>query len=132
VGDAIELPAEATSVRAARRYCRARLETLDAGELADPVVLLVSELVTNVVQHARTPCSVSVRSVGAGPGRAVRVEILDADPRLPAEREVDVDAGSGRGLLLVRKLSSRHGWERRGGGKLVWFEVDLAGGARSA
>lgn len=89
----------------------------------DTVVLLVSELVANVVLHARTPCELSYTSAD---GR-LRVEARDGSNAMPDHASsVDVLAMSGRGLMLIDTLSSSHGAEALpGGGKLVWFELDV-------
>jgi anti-sigma regulatory factor (Ser/Thr protein kinase) len=86
-------------------------------------VLLVSELVTNAVRHAGSPLTVAV-SIGRA---AVRVEVRDRSPRLPALREQHkAEDEWGRGLVLVDALANRWGAERLPSGKRVWFELDLA------
>lgn len=82
------------------------------------VSLLVSELVTNVVLHARTPCEVVMRGTDV-----LRIEVIDHDPRPPIRKDHDPEAASGRGLLLLAGMSSRHGSDRDANGKRVWFEV---------
>lgn len=86
----------------------------------EDVLLLVSELVTNSVLHARTETSVSatVRS-----GR-VSVAIGDGDPRhAPVLADRGLGATSGRGLLLVDALASAWGVEVAEHTKVVWFEA---------
>lgn len=122
---AISLPAEATSVRRARAF---------VGELAasvlpdpDPAVLLTSELVGNVVRHARTVVTVSV-----SPGPPFRVEVHDGVAATDAFRQLIArkppsttdTASSGRGLVLVHDLAVRLGLDDDpDGGKVVWFEL---------
>jgi anti-sigma regulatory factor (Ser/Thr protein kinase) len=86
----------------------------------DVLVLLTSEVVTNAVLHARTEAQLTV-VVSAG---AVRVEVIDGEPREPVPRRAAIDDTSGRGMQLIDALSSRWGVEPHGVGKLVWFEVD--------
>ncbi len=50
--DPLELPPTLETAAAARRYVRRALLDWRLDELLDPVLLLTSELVTNVVQHA--------------------------------------------------------------------------------
>lgn len=119
----LELPPVSSSVARARRFCRALLADWGASDLEETVSLLVSELVTNVVLHARTPCEVLV-----WPSDALRVEVLDHDPRPPVRKDHDPEAASGRGLLLLAGLSSRHGADHDETGKRIWFEVDWPAG----
>lgn len=84
------------------------------------VALLVSELATNAVLHARSDFSVRlvVRS-----GR-IRVEVADHNSRLPTYAAVSPDAYSGRGLMLVQYLADDWGVDSHGSeGKTIWFEV---------
>ena len=97
------------------------LKRVGAPELGDTMALLVSELVSNVVLHAHTPCSLCITE---GHGR-IRVEVQDGSDRLPGARgPADPLAQSGRGMLLVDGLSAAHGVEPEPkGGKRVWFEL---------
>src|SRR5206468_2951238 len=81
--------------------------------------LLVSELVTNAVLHARTDLTVAVERRGEN----VRVSVSDGSARQPRLRHHSVEAGTGRGLLLVERMARRWGVEPAGTGKVVWFEV---------
>ena len=83
------------------------------------LLLLTSEVVTNAVVHAGT--AINVRAVVAADH--VRVEVGDAEARVPVPRARSVEATSGRGLLLVEALSRSWGTERRADGKVVWFEL---------
>ncbi len=58
----------------------------------------------------------------------VRVEVADASDRAPARRQAAGDDTGGRGLELVDGLADRWGWQREGGGKHIWCEVDRADG----
>ncbi|MFE5486686.1 ATP-binding protein [Streptomyces sp. NPDC056527] len=84
-----------------------------AADIADALLLAVSELVGNVVQHAAETGRMRVGvSCGAG---WLRLEVADgavAPPRLPdPDVEVDQDAEGGRGLLLVQLLVAEAGGE---------------------
>lgn len=120
MGDSIQLDAAPVSVGRARRFASATLREWGVGpDVIDTCTLLVSELATNAVLHARTPFTVRItRSV------RVRVEVRDDDPRLPHPLDYAADATSGRGLHLVASLSVAAGAENRDGGKTVWFELD--------
>ncbi|MET8682620.1 ATP-binding protein [Streptomyces sp. NPDC004732] len=70
---------------------------------ASSVELVVSELVTNVVRHARgTLCSLRLQARRD----VITVAVSDADPRLPQAREPDLagDAG-GFGWPMVQHLA---------------------------
>lgn len=117
----IELSPTPDSVARARRWSIDVLGDLDVPELGDTLALLVSELVSNVVLHARTDCSLSIEDIDD----RVRVEVRDGSDRLPGlTARIDPLAQSGRGMLLVDGLSDGHGVEPLpGGGKLIWFEL---------
>ena len=116
--DRIPLPPVADSVSSARRWLRDRLSGWppDASEAA---VLALSELVTNVVLHARTAMEVVFE---AWEGR-MRVEVLDHSLALPVPKAYGPDASTGRGLRLVEALSDSWGVREAPGGKSVWFEM---------
>jgi two-component sensor histidine kinase len=86
---------------------------------ADAPVLMVDELATNAITHARTAFWVSARPQANG----LRVEVGDGNPRLPALAEVGPEAESGRGLSIVAALARRWGAEPCQAGKTGWFEV---------
>jgi anti-sigma regulatory factor (Ser/Thr protein kinase) len=128
--ESITLAPEPGSIGIARRFVESQIS---ARAVESPVaVLLTSELVTNVVRHARTRLTLVVTFESS-----LRVEVHDGVAATEAFREiiaqppVDVPASSlgGRGLGLVRALSSRFGLDDEPGrwdGKVVWFELDPA------
>jgi len=108
----------------ARRFVRSVLEGwgLDSGDLP----LLVSELATNAVLHARSDFEVTVIKL---PTR-LRVEVFDQNTRLPSFAVAPPDAYSGRGLQLLQGLAGAWGVESHpDSGKTIWFEVPLPGKA---
>lgn len=121
--ESIELSPTAASVALARRWSTEVLDRVGAAALADTMALLVSELVSNVVLHARTPCSISISQTTD----RIRVEVQDGSDRLPGLRERnDPLAQSGRGMLLIDGLSAAHGVDPQPrGGKRVWFELEV-------
>src|SRR5277367_682374 len=94
-------PAATSSVGQARRFVLAQLPGASDGE-ADALVLMLSELATNAVQHAATEFEVGVRV--APDGHLVRVEVTDAAPSFPTPQEEIADAPHGRGLQIVQTL----------------------------
>jgi hypothetical protein len=117
-------PATARSVNRARHEVEAALHRWGLGELADTAALVLSELMTNAVQHGR----VGGRMVGTQAVRiadGVRIEVHDARDTRPRVRAARADDEHGRGLALV-DIVTGHRWgvlDREGQGKLVWAEV---------
>lgn len=125
--DRIELAPVPENVAAARRWSAERAVDAGQGHLVDIVSLLVSELVTNVVLHARTPFELSFRCRD----HRLRVEVRDRSDRSPS-RSIQSEplAVSGRGMTMVSALSDACGSEQLpGGGKVVWFELGASLGA---
>lgn len=118
----VVLPADGAAARAGRRHldavCRASQTTPGVVDVAR---VLVSELVTNAVVHARSSPRLSV---GAGVSGALHVEVGDDDSHRPVVQVEDEDALGGRGLRLLESLASRWGVRADPPGKVVWFELD--------
>lgn len=123
----LHLPPEASAPVEARSWLRGHLGGWPDAVL-DDAQLLVSELVTNAVLHARTPLVVRVRRGG---GR-LRVEVADGDPAVPVAKHFSTDATTGRGMQLLSTLSAAWGVERDGAGKRVWFELEVGAGVEAA
>lgn len=120
---AVEFAPEPRSVTRARRWA---LEAAAAWEIPESVndrlALVVSELVSNAVTHARSTFRVNLRRRGA----TIRGEVLDADPRPPIELNPAPRATAGRGLMIVRHMTDRAGVDDTLSGKAVWFEIDVS------
>ncbi|WP_367325893.1 ATP-binding protein [Streptomyces sp. HUAS ZL42] len=105
----------------ARRLIRDQLTRWGLDEQADTAELLVTELVTNALTHARGPIRLSLsRSLLKG---ALRCGINDASPLPPRLRHTRYDEEHGRGLHLVDELATRWGSRHLADGKTVWFEL---------
>lgn len=115
-----EFAAEPSSVRDVRRLVRDVLERWEHAS-CDTAELLVSELATNAVIHARSRYTVSVRRLS---GDGIRVEVADASPATPVRRHYSETSGTGRGLGLVEDLAASWGIDRTPAGKRVWFVLD--------
>ena len=103
---------------------RHRLEAVLVGwgvgrDTVDDVLMVVSELVSNVVDHARTAFRVSVDVRGS----LVHVAVHDRSPEQPQLRPFSVNAHRGRGLQLVAALSVRWGCDTSPDGKTVWADL---------
>lgn len=118
----LELPPTTDSVPLARRFARTALR--ESGIDVDTVLLLVSEVVTNAVLHARS----DIRLVIEDRDERVRVEVHDASPVPPRMHHFQLASGTGRGLRMLDRLSADWGVVpvARGTGKVVWFEVGQA------
>ena len=123
--DSLTLPADPGSVARARAFVLEKavghVEDLEAA------VLMVSELVTNVVRHARTEVTLRVET-----GPPLRVEVHDGVAASDAFRALvtehpplkEVSGVEGRGIGLVHRLATRIGLDDDpDGGKVVWFEL---------
>jgi anti-sigma regulatory factor (Ser/Thr protein kinase) len=84
--------------------------------------LLVSELVTNAVQHTHPGPEGDIGLLVIVHDENVHVEVSDAGgSSRPAERPLGGDGGYG--LRLVHDLSTSWGVRRTAGGQSVWFEL---------
>jgi anti-sigma regulatory factor (Ser/Thr protein kinase) len=112
------LPPRLESVTEARREVTALVEAWDRPELADSVALLVTELASNAVLHARSEFRVVTTL-----NHCVRLEVHDRSRVRPVIRRSDDGlAGTGRGLQLVERLSDAWGVELDHG-KVVWCRI---------
>jgi anti-sigma regulatory factor (Ser/Thr protein kinase) len=106
---------------------------LDSWEIDDEGVtsLLVSELVTNALKHARAT-SILTLAVAGG---MIEVGVTDGGSSrfvIPSQRDVTargstpVISESGRGLMIVAALSDTWGVTPAGRGKQVWLRRPIA------
>ncbi|MET8680077.1 ATP-binding protein [Streptomyces sp. NPDC004647] len=127
----LEVRPDPAEVGRARRWARSRLAGAGIGTdepLAETLILLISELVTNAVVHTGCPAVLRMWLPGIGAPRAaagtVRVEVADSSGRAPRPRHAQGDDTGGRGLELVDGLADRWGWDAEGAGKSIWCEID--------
>jgi anti-sigma regulatory factor (Ser/Thr protein kinase) len=106
--------------KAARSYIRevVRARGISADRLHD-LDLLVSELVTNAVLHARTDVVVAV----SADDENVSVEVRDFAPGTPTPREPAAADLGGWGLHLVHNVARSWGVVQTDPGKVVWFRL---------
>ncbi|MGX1369282.1 anti-sigma regulatory factor (Ser/Thr protein kinase) [Streptomyces canus] len=124
----LEIRPDPAEVGRARRWARSRLagSGIEVDEpVAETLILLVSELVTNAVVHTGRPAVLRLHLPGTdGETATVRLEVADRSGRAPVPRCADGDATGGRGLALVDGLADRWGWSPEGVGKSIWCELD--------
>ncbi|MGW5925214.1 ATP-binding protein [Streptomyces anulatus] len=117
------LPRVAASVHSARRLVRLALDVWGLTEVQVDAELVVSELLTNAVLHARRGDSVRVTATRLGEGR-VRIAVVDLSKEQPSPRDAGGDQESGRGLDIVATLSGgQWGVDPLPWGKRVWATV---------
>lgn len=117
--DCLDLESDPELVVAARAFVRSRLESWEAADLIWDAEMVASELVTNAVLHARTQIRLRV----ALDSTTVRIEVFDANPRLPTVMPCSAEATSGRGLAMVTTLASSWGIEQQPDGKVIWAQL---------
>ncbi len=119
----LELPGAPASVRSARQLVSGALRDWGLEHLEEPAVLLVSELVTNAVLHARTHLAVEVEHTET----VVRVRVRDGSRRRPRLRRHEVSAATGRGLRMLSAMACRWGCDDAAEpyAKAVWFELPV-------
>lgn len=113
----LELPRDERAPAAARRAIAELRSDYDPDTLAD-ARLLISELVTNSVQHGEGD-TVRVHVVGDTPG-ILRCEVIDGGGGFVPRGRGGRDIG-GWGLDLVEQIALR--WGVREGSTSVWFEL---------
>ncbi|MFD3970331.1 ATP-binding protein [Streptomyces cyaneofuscatus] len=125
----VDFPHEPRSAGRARQIARERLaawEVPHTGGLVDRVVLTISELMSNAIQHGasgvdgRPEIAFSIRFL---PGVAIGVRVEDRSSAMPVLREHrSAEAVDGRGMQLVAFESTCWTAEQlgEGRGKAVW------------
>jgi len=116
---AITLSPTLEAARAARRFAKKTTADWGLDELTDSVLQIVSELVTNAVEHAGTPMELRMRR---RPG-SLLLEVADGDGRLARPTPTDKTDERHRGLMIVQTLSERWGVRPTGNGKVVWAQI---------
>ncbi|MDX8146908.1 ATP-binding protein [Lentzea sp. BCCO 10_0061] len=116
----LELDRDATDLGRIRRWTEAALPGVHQDELVD-VLLVVTELVSNVYDHARFPARLRLRK-SAEPC-TVTIAVEDASPSKPVLQPVSPDSVRSRGLVIVNQLAKQWGVVQRRVGKSVWALV---------
>jgi len=133
-GDLVEVVValDARAPGAARSFVVECLERRVVASALDSAQLVVSELVTNSLQHGGAPMDEVVVSVELMPDW-FRVGVQDSgSAAVIAAQPPNLETGGGFGLNLVQMLSERWGVERlAGGGTQVWAQLLRAPRARA-
>ncbi|WP_030255831.1 SpoIIE family protein phosphatase [Streptomyces violens] len=112
-------PGEAARARALVREVMHRWGAADRAPTAE---LLVGELVTNAVRHARTE-RIELRLVRTD---TLLCQVSDDDPAAPVLLDRGPESEYGRGLRIVDRLAHKWGTNLESLGKTVWFEQLLS------
>lgn len=122
----LRLDLDEAAPAAARRFVAAAAADwgLDAEQL-EIAQLVISELVSNVVEHAATPGELILERLDGKLSIAVR----DESATLPVARPLDTNSFRGRGLALVERLSHSWGVTPHPDGKTVWALLSTPGAA---
>jgi anti-sigma regulatory factor (Ser/Thr protein kinase) len=108
------------SVARARDFVRDILSD-QPREIVEAAQLMVSELATNSVRHARSDFELAILVSR----REIRVEVSDHGQGQPVPRSPTPLEQSGRGLQIVIALCDTWGISPSPDGKLVWFTLPL-------
>jgi len=112
-----------------RIFLREHLRGHVPPEVLQDAELLTTELISNVVMHARTSIHLGV----TWDAHNVLVTVQDHDPAGPADRHqigLEHPEESGRGMLLIASLADDFGWARLPDdvGKVMWFAMAIPPG----
>ncbi|MFE9457743.1 ATP-binding protein [Streptomyces californicus] len=112
-------------------------------DIVETARLLVSELVTNAVQHPQGGNTHLTTAAVRNTAHTVeltleslmdgaRVSVWDSDSRMPLLKEAGVEAESGRGVFIIAMMSRAWGCRTAVNrpGKVVWAEVGLVPAGR--
>ncbi|POX55299.1 protein phosphatase [Streptomyces sp. Ru71] len=115
----LELAFEPESAARARSLTSERLAHWRLEDLTFSAELIVSELVTNAIRHARGPVSL----------RLIRTQnrlicaVSDGSSTSPHPRRAKLGEEGGRGLFLVAQFAARWGTRHTADGKIIWAEM---------
>jgi phosphoserine phosphatase RsbU/P len=116
-----QFPEEPDSVARARHWAADVLAQCELSRLIDTACLLISELATNALRHARSPYEVTIEVDDV----QVLVEVMDHSPELPSKAVPARSEFGGKGLLFLDSLASSWGTRLVPDGKIVFFALEL-------
>lgn len=116
-----ELLPRRSSVPTARHVLLELLRGWEVPHDHDDAGLLVTELVSNVIDHVRGQATLTVEVDSSG--EWLRIGVVDGSAVPPVVQELDHDRPRGRGLRMLQLIASRWGSEEVGDGKRIWFEL---------
>jgi serine phosphatase RsbU (regulator of sigma subunit)/anti-sigma regulatory factor (Ser/Thr protein kinase) len=121
------LPVDPLAAGIARQYVREQLTTWRLEELTTTTEMIASELVANVIRHAKGP--VRLRLLRS---ECLVCEVSDGSLSTPRIRRAAWTDEGGRGLQLIAALCDQWGTRQMNTGKVIWTKQPLpAYGAES-
>jgi anti-sigma regulatory factor (Ser/Thr protein kinase) len=87
----------------------------------DDAALLVTELVSNVVDHVQGDAVLTLE-LGVSDDW-VRIAVVDGSSVRPVVQELAQGRPRGRGMRMVQAIADRWGTDAHGSGKRVWLEL---------
>jgi two-component sensor histidine kinase len=111
-------PRAPTEARAALRPLEGEIDP----DTFETLRVLVTELVANSVRHVEAEATDRIELSVRASGRKVYVEVADSGKGFQPAPQHDLEATSGRGLLIVDALCDRWGVDH-GGQTRVWCEL---------
>ncbi|HEV2975406.1 MAG TPA: ATP-binding protein [Solirubrobacteraceae bacterium] len=119
----LELERSVQAPALARAAITERCEQLGiGGSLAQSLILLVSEVVSNAVRHSSGDPKASISLLATFGERMIRVSVVDPGEGFTPRPRDPSRTHDGYGLYLLEKVSARWGVESQGQTK-VWFEL---------
>jgi anti-sigma regulatory factor (Ser/Thr protein kinase) len=120
----VTLPATGRAAGLARQAARDALAAWQMAHLEETAVLLVSELVGNVVRHARATALAMALFLDLE-AATLLIEVHDTDPHEPRPRTPETLDESGFGFVLIEALAGKWGVRQTEIGKAVWVEIEV-------
>jgi anti-sigma regulatory factor (Ser/Thr protein kinase) len=90
-------------------------------DTADDALMVVEEMLTNVVDHARTPFRLVVRLNQT----ILHIAVHDHSPQQVRVQALDLGRPRGRGLLMIAGIATRWGSDADDNGKTMWAEISI-------
>ncbi|RII13917.1 Serine-protein kinase RsbW [Streptomyces sp. YIM 130001] len=127
----VTLPSDPASVSSARKYVSTVLTEWGMpadSDAADTVRLIVSELVTNAVQHTFGKSPTFTVDLELARDEQLRIGVTDSHPRWPQRLPAAVQQDNGRGMVIIRWLTAESGGRlsvtpTAEGGKTIWIAL---------
>ncbi|MFF3320725.1 SpoIIE family protein phosphatase [Streptomyces sp. NPDC002889] len=115
-----DVPFEPAAVSRMRAAVAEKLDDWDLSEVAFPVELVLSELITNAIRYGSAPVTVQLLR-----DRTLTCEVADGSSTSPHLRYAATMDEGGRGLFLVAQMAERWGTRYTPQGKVIWAEIAL-------
>jgi len=107
-----------------RQLVRERCAAWGIASVSEDAQLVVTELVSNAVEHAGTPLDVIVTLSDD----TLHVAVHDGDPTPPRPQPVGQGRSRGRGLRLIEAVAASWGSVLADTGKVVWATLRIGSG----